>query len=88
MNDFAFIDNPPVIDRIAQRRAHREAILRECARHDIELSLNYAEAALDHMRDMRRAGYGTVDELRETRVMLEAYLVSVMAMQREENGVE
>ncbi len=88
MSDFAFLDNPQPIDRIAQRRAHREAILRECARHDIELSLNYAEAGLDHLRDMRRAGYGTKEELKETRVMLEAYLVAVMAMQREENGVE
>ncbi len=76
------------IDRILQRRSHREAILRNCAKHDLDLSLNYAEAALDHLKDMRRAKYNVTEELKDTRVMLEAYLVAVMAMQREENGVE
>ncbi len=75
------------IDRILQRRSHREAILRNCAKHDLDLSLNYAEAALDHLKDMRRAKYSVTEELKDTRVMLEAYLVAVMAMQREEDGV-
>ncbi len=76
------------IDRILQRRSHREAILRNCAKHDLDLSLNYAEAALDHLEAMRRAKYNVTEELKDTRVTLEAYLVAVMAMQREENGVE
>jgi hypothetical protein len=86
MSDLNFVTDG-TIDRIACQRAHREAILRDCAKHDLKLSLDYAEAALDHLRDMQRARFSAVEELKDTRVTLEAFLVAVMAMQREE-GVE
>jgi hypothetical protein len=48
MSDLNFITDG-TIDRVLQRRSHREAILRNCAKHDLDLALNYAEAALDHI---------------------------------------
>ena len=89
MTDLNFITDGVIdrhdstIERIRAQRARREEILRECFKHDLKLAFDYAEAAMDHCRDMIRAGFETKEELAEARVTLEAFLVAVMAMQRE-----
>lgn len=76
------------IERICAQRNRREEVLRECFSHDLKLAFDYAEAAMDHCRDMKRARFNTTEELAEARVTLEAFLVAVMAMQREDASDE
>lgn len=90
MSDFAFLERyapPSAEDRMAEQRARWMNIKRECFAHNLKRALDYAEAALDHERDLRRAGHSTVKELKELLVMLSAFQVAAMAAQREQ-GVE
>lgn len=88
MSDFAYLagyDTPTLDQRLAQQRAHWERIKRECLTHNLKKALDYAEAALDHERELRRAGHNTRDELSELLLMLAAFQVAAMAAQREQS---
>lgn len=74
-------------DRLARERTRHQEILRDCMAHNLKRAFDYAEAALDHERDLRQTGYDTREELKEARTTTEALLLMIMGAQHEQ-GVE
>ncbi len=86
MNNLNFITDGTLdhILDVESRRNHREEVLRECLRHSLKHALDYADAALDHCRDLKRARFDVSAELNDTETMLKAFLCAVLTMKREQ----
>lgn len=69
------------IERVCARRSRWEETLRDCAKHDLSLALDYAEAAMDHCRAMQRSKFDATTELAETETFLRTFLLAVLLMQ-------
>lgn len=86
MSDLSFVDHiPNWIDDIASRREHYRDVVRECFRKRVERIQNTCDEAVDHARDLMKAGGDIEEELKQ----LEQYghsLLLVVALLRREAG--
>ena len=72
--------------RAKYERDRWERINRECARRHIGHAFDEAEAALDFLGTLKRAGHPITFELEECEVTLKAFLVQVMALRGFQQG--